>query len=207
MMKKILTTIVVLFAIFGATTASAEFRYGPVVGINQNNLKFSQHLFTVDDKTGYSVGVFGEKMFPGIGFGLDIACMYTQRGAALHLGERKVWESSGYGVERVYLHSLEIPLNLRFKFHRLAGVEDYIAPFLFAGPSFSVNLPIQEHDAVENSFGDIGLQFGVGLEIYKKVQISMSYNRAITKCLSTVKLDEFEAKNHAVCFKLAYFLK
>ena len=38
----------------------------------------------------------------------------------------------------MYLHMLEIPLHLRFKWTRMNGLEDYIAPFVYGGPDFSI---------------------------------------------------------------------
>lgn len=206
-MKKILKMFVLLCLLLGAKSAYAETRYGAIAGISFNDLKFSQDLITIDDKVGYSAGVFTEVMFQGIGFGLDLGCMYTQRGAVVHLEERKVWNSDGWGAERVYLHSLEIPLNLRFKFRRLGGFEEYCAPFLFAGPSFMINAGIGKVSAFNYAFGDIGLQFGCGLELFKKWQVSVSYNKGLTKCIETVKLDEFQAKNNSLNIRLAYFFK
>ncbi len=203
-MKKILASILVICALFGASTANAQLRYGIIAGASFNDLHFKQDLIKVDGEVGYSAGGFSEIMFPGIGFGMDFGLMYSQRGATLHLGDKKVWASDGYGNERVYLHCIEIPINLRFKFHHLNGFEDYLAPFLFAGPSFTIQAGHNDIGALDFSGGDVGLQVGVGAEIFKHWQLSGSYNWGMSYSLKTKKLDDFSAQNRSWNIRLAY---
>ena len=71
-MKRIfLCAILMLAAVAGAIKASAEFRYGPTAGVAVSDLNFKQDICTVDKSVGYSAGITGELMFPGIGFGID----------------------------------------------------------------------------------------------------------------------------------------
>ena len=83
-------------------------------------------------------GVMAELMFPGIGFGMDFGLNYEMHGSRLHLGDQVVWASDGYGTEQSYIHLIQIPINLRFKYTRLNGVEQKIAPFVFGGPVFNI---------------------------------------------------------------------
>ena len=64
--------IIFLLALLGAFGASAQFRWGPTVGVNFNSFKFKQKILTVDQGFGESAGINGEMMFPGIGFGIDL---------------------------------------------------------------------------------------------------------------------------------------
>ena len=75
-MRKILTSIIILCALIGGMTANAQFRYGPTVGADITTLKFKQNLIGVGQSVGFSAGVQGELMFPGIGFGIDIGLRY-----------------------------------------------------------------------------------------------------------------------------------
>ena len=203
-MKKILTAIIVMTALFGISTVNAQLRYGVIAGASINDLKFTQDLITVDSEVGYSVGGFSELMFPGVGFGLDFGLMYSQRGASLHLGEKEVWASDGFGTERAYLHCIEIPINLRFKFHRLNGIEDYVAPFVFGGPSFTLLAGHGNVDALEYAGGEVGLQAGIGVELFKNWQLSACHNWGMTYSLKTKKLDDFSARNRSWNIRLAY---
>lgn len=205
-MKRIIACVIAVVAILGASNVNAQFRYGPIAGVDFTNLDFRQDLITIDKSTGFSAGVIGEMMFPGIGFGLDIGCMYVQRGATLHLGERRVWSYDGYGDERSYLHYIDIPLNLRFKYTRLNGIEDYVAPFVFGGPSLSLLVAHNDIKALEYAGGEFGLSVGGGFEILKRWQVSASYTWGMSYALKTRLLDDFSAKNRTWNIRVAYFL-
>lgn len=204
-MKKSLLIAIVFLTILLPSAVRAQFRYGATAGVDFSTLKFKQELITVDAATGFQAGVQGEMMFPGIGFGVDIAMLYNQRGATLHLGERKVWASQGYTDPRCYLHYIEIPINLRFKWTRMQGLEDYIAPYVFGGPSLSLLAGHSKIDALQYAFGEVGLQCGLGFEIMKRWQIQGSYTWGMTYALKTRLLDDFSAQNRTWSIRATYF--
>lgn len=204
-MKKFLSLAIIVASLaVAALPASAQFRYGPTVGMDFTSLKFKQNLFDVSQVAGATVGVQGEMMFPGIGFGVDIAALYTMKGAKLNLGQREVWSSDGYGLERSYLHYLEIPVNLRFKWTRMAGLEDYVAPYVYGGPSFGFLLGHNRIDALKYAGGDLGVQCGLGFEILHKYQIQAGYTWGMTYSLKTAKLEDLSARNRAWTVRLTY---
>lgn len=203
-MKKILTLLAALLLV---ASASAEFRWGPTAGVNISELKYKQDLFTVDQTVGVSVGVLGELMFPGIGFGLDVGLLYEMHGAKQHFGERKIWASDGIGTETSYLHYIQIPINLRFKYTRLNGIEDKIAPFIYGGPIFSILAGHNDVAPLDYSHGYIGLQCGLGAEIFKRFQVSAGYYWDMTYETITKKLENFSSKARGWQVKLTYFIK
>lgn len=203
-MKKYILGLVVLVSMMCAITMNAQFRYGPMAGVNFSDLKFKQDIVSIDPEVGATVGVMGEKIFDGIGFGIDLGAFYSMKGATIHLGEKKIWASDGFGSERCYLHYLEIPLNLRFKYTRLNGFEDYCAPFVFAGPSFSFLLAHNDVKALEYPFGEISLSFGAGIEILRHWQVSYCYNMGTTYALKTRKLKDYSARNRTWSIRVAY---
>lgn len=194
-MKKLLSIIAIIVAFFAADTAMAQFRYGPTIGVDLTTLKFKQDLITIDKSVGYQAGIQCEMMFPGIGFGIDFGLMYQQRGATLNLGERKIWASEGYGRERLYLHDVVIPIDLRFKWTRMNGLEDYIAPYVFGGPVIAFTVAHNSLDAMQNASGNLGIQAGIGAEIYKNWQIQGSYMWGMTYATKTKLLDNFSAQD------------
>lgn len=187
----------ILFAtlVMAAFVGNAQFRYAAVAGYDNTNLRFNQDLITIKPVSGFKAGVKGELMFPGIGFGIDIAGIYALKGATLHFGEKEIWASEGYGTRRSYLHYLEIPLNLKFKWTRMNGVEDYIAPFVYGGPTMSFLLGHNHLPPLKYAGGVLGLQVGGGVEIYKKWQIEVCYNWGMTYTLKTKKLDNYTARD------------
>lgn len=201
-MKKLFTLIILLASVF---TVSAQFRYAPIAGVTVNNLSFKQDLVGVWQQVGYTAGIQGELMFPGIGFGIDLGLMYNQQGAKVGLGEKEVWSSLGYGDERVYIHNLLIPIHLRFKYTRLDGLEEKIAPLVFGGPDFNIQVAHGGAGAFEYSGGDLGLTVGGGFELFQRWQLTMSYTWGMTYVLRTRLLDDFSARSRQWMVRLAYF--
>ena len=91
MKRRIVIAAVAVLAALGSLTANAEFRWNVTAGPTMNTLKFKQDLVEVTNTVGYTGGINGEMMFPGIGFGLDFGLLYNQMGAKVNLGQRKIW--------------------------------------------------------------------------------------------------------------------
>lgn len=185
-------------------TASAEFRWGPIAGMNVSNFYWKQPLLKSGQQVGFQAGLLGEIMIPGIGFGVDFALRYDMRGAKINLGDHYVWSSEGYGEENLKLHTLEVPVNLRFKWTRMDGLEHYVAPFAFIGPVFQFNLAQSKCDAIEHPDGSVGLQFGLGAEFLEHIQLSASYIWGVTYDVRTVKLDNLSARTSSWNINVAY---
>ena len=200
-MKKILLTLLIIITAFGA---SAEFRWGPTAGINISTLKWKQDLITTKSTVGVNAGFMGEIMIPGVGFGIDFALKYALHGAKVNFGEQKVWSADGFGNENVMLHTLQIPLNVRFKWTRMNGAERYAAPFVYGGPVFTFNLATSNLDCIEHPVGSFGLQCGVGGEFFEKLQLSVGYLWGLSYDVRTVKLDNFSAQNRGWQINLAW---
>ena len=205
-MKKLITAIIIAVAAAALpATSFAQFRYGAIAGPTLNNLVFKQDLIDISQQVGYTGGIQGELMFPGIGFGIDIGLLYNQQGAKVALGQREVWASQGYGDERVFIHNLLIPVHLRFKYTRLDGLEEKIAPLVFGGPDFNIQLAHGRCKAFDYSGGDLGLTVGAGAEIFQKWQLTASYTWGMTYVVGTKLLDDFTARSRQWTVRLAYF--
>lgn len=206
-MKRFIAIFSILAAVALVPTANAQFRYGAIAGANISNLHFDQDLVEVSSAVGYAAGIQGEMMFPGIGFGIDLGLIYNQLGANVNLGQKLVWSSLGYGDERVYLHAVQIPLHLRFKWTRMQGLEEKIAPFIFGGPDFTLLAAHSKCDAIDFAGGDLGLTAGLGFEILQKWQVSGYYTWGMTYSLKTKLLDDYSARNRHWGIRVTYFFK
>lgn len=207
-MKRSLTLILIIIAAFCATSSTyAQMRWGATAGVNINTMKFKQELFGVSSAVGESAGVRGEMMFPGIGFGIELGLYYQQQGATLHLADKPniIWSSQGYGDERVYVHNIAIPFNLKFKWTRMQGLEDYVAPFVFGGPILQIQAGHSKCDALKYSGGDVEICAGIGVEILKRWQIAGSYIWGMTYSLKTAQLVDVSARNRTWDVKVTYF--
>lgn len=191
MMKKFLVAFLLLISVFGA---SAKFRWGPSASVNFSDYNWKQDLVRTDMRTGFNVGVMGELMIPGIGFGIDMALRYSYRGACVNFNDQPIWNDHGTGKTNLYLHTLQVPVNLRFKWTRMDGLENIFAPLVYGGPVFNFNLGHSKCDAVDVPAGSVGLQVGGGVELFKRYQITGGYMWDMTYDVQTKKLDNFNAR-------------
>ena len=183
-MKKLSFIIVALMALAGALQSSAQMRWGATAGIDITNMKWSQKSFRNEPfkstkSLGYTAGIIGEYEIPGIGFGIDLGLQYAQRGASFNMGDFEIWNSDGYGNERSYLHYLDIPIHLRFKYSNLNGFERKLCPFVFVGPELSILLAHNKLEKNGEAAFDykpvqLGLAVGVGVEIRRNWQLTGS---------------------------------
>lgn len=192
-------------AIGCAFSANAQFRFAGVAGANYSDLKMRQDLIGTSQMGGFEAGVIGELMFPGIGLGMDLGLLYNMSNSRLNLGERLIWSSQGYGNEHLMLHQINIPLHLRFKYTRLGGLEEIIAPFVYGGPDFYILAGHSKCEAIEWGGGYFGLSAGGGVELWKRWQLSASYTWGLTYAFRTQLLSDFNARTRMWTVRLAYF--
>ncbi|MDE5899813.1 MAG: porin family protein [Muribaculaceae bacterium] len=215
-MKNPLRSIFVAVALLcAAMTANAQFRYGPLIGGNVTNFHFKQDLVDVTKQFGGHAGLQAEMMFPGIGIGIDFGMLYYMNGANVNLGQRPVWAGcpelgiAGFGNEKTLIHNLQIPIHLRFKWTRMNGFEEILAPFVYGGPDFNIQLghsPVEAGDRKAFAFsgGDLGLTVGGGLELFRHYQVSFGYTWGMTYVLKTRLLKDFSARCSGWQFRVAY---
>ncbi len=203
-MKRIILSLLLIAAAL-SNVANAQFCWGASLGGNCNNFTFKQDLVSVKQAFGATAGVRAEMMFPGIGFGIDLGLIYSMRGAKVNLGERLIWSSQGYGNEHINIHNIDIPLNLKFKWTRMQGLEDYVAPFIYGGPVLTIQAGHSKCDAMKFSGGEVGLVAGLGFEVFKNWQIAASYTWGMTYALKTRQLTDFSARNKTWDLHLTYF--
>ncbi len=187
-----------------ALTSSAEFRWGPTAGVNFSTFHWKQNLAKTSGLTGGQVGLAGELMIPGIGFGIDLALRYNLHGAKVNFGDFPIWSTDGIKNQNVWMHTLEIPLNLKFKWTRMNGFEQYLAPFVFGGPVFSINIATNDQPALEHPGGYVSMQCGAGAEILEHYQISAGYSWGISYEIRTKKLDNYSAQPRGWFINVAY---
>lgn len=201
-MKKFLSILLLAFSVLGA---SAEFRWGPTAGVNFSTLHWKQEIAKTSMLTGGNVGVAGELMIPGIGFGIDLALRYNLHGAHVNFGDHKVWAIDGIKNQNLWFHTLEIPLNLKFKWTRMNGFERILAPFVYAGPVFNFTLATNKCPAITTPAGYVAIQVAGGAELFEHFQISGGYSWGVSYQVRTLKLDNYVASPRGGFIQLAYF--
>lgn len=198
----------IIFAILGtALTSSAEFRWGPTVGANFSTFHWKQNLCKTSMLVGPQLGVAGEIMIPGIGFGIDLGLRYKMNGAKVNFGDYPVWSTDGIENQKVLMHTLEVPFNLKFKWIRMNGFEQTLAPFVFGGPVFNFNVATNKQPALDHPAAYVAMQCGVGGELFEHYQVAAGYSWGISYQVRTIKLDNYSAQPRGWFVNFTYFMK
>lgn len=204
-MKRIfLTTVIIIASVLAGVNINAQFRYGPTIGAGVTKYSFSQDQISLGYKFGGSAGVMGELMFPGIGFGIDFGLQYNLQGGSMDLGSKKLWADKGYGNETAYMHYIQIPVHLRFKYTKLDGFEDKLAPFAYAGPAINILAGHSKLDCMAFRNVSLGLDIGIGGEINRHWQVSFQYTLGLTNAVSAKILSDFNATCSGFGLKVVY---
>lgn len=207
-MKK--TYLLIAIVVLTATTIQAQTysRWGITAGANINTIHFKQSdILPSKTMWGPQLGVTGEMVFSGVGFGVDGALLYSLKQGKVDYGSREAWSSLGFGDETVAMHYLDVPLHLKLKWRRLNGLENTIMPLVYVGPQFSF-LTYGNHRNL-NSYPAVNvyLDMGFGVELMERWQLKAGYNFSVGQTFHTKLLDDNVAKNRTWYFNLTYFLK
>lgn len=201
--------VIVMLVVTLCAQAQPQRRWGITVGGNYNEIHFKQSdIFQSDRMFGPSVGITGDMMIPGIGFGVDGSILYTMRQGKVHFGDKLAWSSLGIENQTVRLHYIDVPLNLKFRYSNLGGLESTLMPFIYAGPTFSFLAGHNKvDDALKYTTVNVLLHAGIGVELFNKVQLSGGFSFSVGQNLRTKLLDEHVAKHRTWFIQATYFIK
>ena len=210
-MRSYIKYLIISIALLSALSSVAQpvRRWGVTVGGNYNEIHFKQtDIFASDCMFGPSVGVTGDMMIPGVGFGIDASILYTMRQGRIHLGDKQAWASQGIENQVARQHYIDVPLNLKFRYSRLNGFENTLMPFAYVGPTFSFLAGHNKFDdALKYTTVNVLLHAGIGVEITNHLQVSGGYSFSIGQNLGTKLLDENVAKHRTWFIQATYFFK
>ncbi len=207
-MKKITLLITILLLTAAAASAQSSSRWGITAGANFNEVHFKQSDIVPSKRAwGPQVGVTGEMNFSGIGFGVDAGLLYTLKQGKVNYGSRTMWEAVGAGNQMVSMHYLDVPLHLKFKWHRMGGLESTIMPLVYVGPQFSFLVGSNNRNLNAYSPVSVYLDMGAGIELMERCQLKAGYNFSIGQTFHTKLLDDNVAKNRTWYVNLTWFLK
>ena len=127
-MKKFLTTMVAVAALFVAAPAQAQTSFGLKAGLNVTNMTLSsEELLSASNRAGFFVGPTVKFTLPIVGLGVDAAVLYDQREANL---------KGNTGETTITQRSINILINARYTI----GLGDMAGVYLAAGPQFGFNV-------------------------------------------------------------------
>lgn len=205
-MKKLFICILAIISLCVPQTTFAEGHWGLVAGVNFSNLHFKQNLFSQKMGVGATVGIKGDLPLGGIGLGVDAALLYSQLGGVCNLSEKELWRAQGFDNMRIMTHNIEIPIHVRYIYQNMQGFENTLAPFVYVGPSFAFNVG-GNCSAFSYPGMSVALQFGLGLRLLKKFDISAQYDLGATYCMKDKTLSDFSAQNRAWRINFVWYFK
>lgn len=178
MKKNLFAFLVAAVAIFAsALPAEAQFKFGLKAGVAVNGIHFDEDMFKSDNCAGFTGGAMIEFTVPVLGLGLDASVMYVRRNSEWLENNQITTDNRSY---------IDIPVNLKWKIN-IPLINAIARPYLTTGPSFSfLTSKKAVEDAYKNSSFDTAWNFGLGVELFKKVQVGANYGIGLTKALKAI---------------------
>lgn len=163
-----------LFLLIGVSTASAQLKFGLKAGFDVSENKINKDILNARNRLGFQVGPTVQFGIPLIGLGVESGLLY---------GFKKYdVKDDEYGDVSNYNY-LMVPLHLKKSFSLLGTLGVYAkggpyAEFKLGGGDFKFN-----SDAIDKikskNFG-VGLNFGIGVNIFSKLEVGMDYRFKLT---------------------------
>ncbi|MDR1518301.1 MAG: PorT family protein [Dysgonamonadaceae bacterium] len=181
-----------LVAVFLSTAAStnAQVKFGIRGEAGANKITLNNEMLNESNYNSYKIGPTAEFMIPGINFGLE--------GSLLYGNDQTTVKEIVQGVEslsKAQVHYLDVPVNLKYKFLPISIFNIYISGGPYAhfkmGSSFLQDL---QNSVEAKSFGT-GLNFGAGIELFKRLSVGAGYSMKLTDDYSTEEPKWIEAFN------------
>lgn len=168
-MKKIVSTLLVMLCLLCAVPSQAQVKFGFKGGLDISKLDTK----VSDNRTGFFVGPMIDVTLPIIGLGFDVAALYSQSGM----------DVNNENSEK--LKSVEIPVNLKWTL----GLGSTLGFFIAAGPQFGFSLNDGWKQLMEESNKSfVSVNIGVGLKLIRHLQVGVNYNIGASK-LGDMDLD------------------
>ena len=184
-MRKITCLVMMAMMLFMVAPAQAQFSWGIKGGVNlaSNDLSTfkgmnKEQVMNKDNYSGFFIGPKAEIRIPILGFGLEAAALYSQKG--MTIGDNENFKQN----------SFLIPLNVKYAF----GLGNFANVFIAAGPEFGFNMGetskvfnnIKFDDVTNITSGDISayvmekstlsINVGVGATLLNHLQVALNYN-------------------------------
>ena len=173
-MKKIVSTLVVMLCLFMAVPSQAQVKFGLKGGLDISKLDTK----VSGNTTGFFVGPMLDVTLPIIGLGIDVAALYSQSGI----------DVNNKSSEK--LKSVEIPVNLKWTL----GLGSTFGVFIAAGPQFGFSINDGWKQLMEESNKSfVSVNVGAGLKLLRHLQVGVNYNIGASK-LGDMIVDSSEGK-------------
>lgn len=186
-MKKVLSLLMVVVALMMAAPVQAQLiKFGVKGGMNFSKLDTDVKSWNdaMDSSTGFFIGPMAEFTFPILGFGVDGALLYSQR-----------------GKDNTKEQGIEIPVNLKYTI----GLGSMLGFYLAAGPDFFFNFNDIDIEGIKTNKAQVAINLGAGLKLLKKLQVGLTYQVPVGNSFDIEDMGKVVgAKNKTWQVSLAY---
>lgn len=161
-------------ALFTATTASAQVKFGVKGGLNVTDMHLNDEVFDKSNQAGWYIGPTVKVSLPVTGLGVDIAALYDYRSA-------KVTDPFNEEV-KVKQQSINVPVNLRYGI----GLGSLASIIFHAGPQIGFNVGDKNFKWTDTSNyalkkSNFSFNVGLGVSVAKHLEVTGNYNIACGK--------------------------
>lgn len=172
-MKKFFLAVAMLFIIGGATTASAQFKFGIVAGMNMSKLSFDDgKYFNSEHRAGWYVGPKVWFNIPIVGLGVNASAQYSQRRMNVKSGDGEDAVSDSKN-----LNTIEIPINVRYTL----GLGSIASVYAETGPQFGFNVGNKTVSEVAKfKSSNVTWNVGIGARVLGHLEAGVEYNIALS---------------------------
>lgn len=200
-MKK--TLLVLCVCVLSATLAQAQLKLGVKAGVPFAVNNFSKGSVDIDNSRPFNAGFTGEFMAPMINMGVTASVLFEMQKSDLpnyDLSSASALLNSALSEKKsVNLYYVVIPVNFKWNFLPLQVVDVY----LVAGPRFELQLGNNMDDNFSKIYDtknfNYGADFGLGVQIFKKVQADVTYFYDFENTFSSL-----DSKPSGFLFSVAY---
>lgn len=172
-MKKFFLAVAMLFIAGGATTASAQFKFGLVAGMNMSKLSFDDgKYFNSEHRAGWYVGPKVWFNIPIVGLGVNASAQYSQRRMNVKSGDGEDAVSDSKN-----LNTIEIPINVRYTL----GLGSIASVYAETGPQFGFNVGNKTVSEVAKfKSSNVTWNVGIGARVLGHLEAGVGYNIALS---------------------------
>lgn len=164
-MKK--TLLLALLLMLPLSVVHAQLRLGVRVGTTMGKLHFSNESLRSEWRTGLTVGFQLDVRLPLAGLAADASAMFATRSDYLPDSDQR--------YRRNYI---DIPIHLRYSFP-VPAISSVVSPYVFTGPQFSLLCHESKGVGWDNRSSNTAWDIGGGVELFRRVQVSVAYTFAI----------------------------
>lgn len=207
---KLKTLLLAFTLLIGVAGASAQLRLGIKAGTLVNKVYLQEKTFDPANRFGYTAGLTLQYAPKGMGFGFDVSAMYAHRVSEGENFSVKYIEeiiTSKNFRDRGYV---EFPVNLKF---RVPVIENVLVLWGHTGPTFAVLASKADIiDGYKNRSCDIAWNFGASAELFKNIQVGVSYGLGMTNLIKETGLSTISypykviGKNNYWAITATYFI-